>query len=286
MKDLLNTKNKKIAATVVALIIVIGCIYLATSAARASDENHGIGLEKSMAAALADAGLARDKVQNLKGHFDEDDGIEVYDVYFEADGLEYEYTVEAASGKILESEIETPDGDTVTPQQTQGIGTDKAKAAALKHAGLTDKEVTFTKSKQDTENGRLVYEFEFMKDSTEYEYDVDASTGKIIAYSQEKKGAAANNSSVENTAGSHQEPSTDIGEKKAKSIALKHAGLKDSAVTFTEAKLDRDGNVYHYELEFHDNDSRIEYDYKIDAASGDILGYGVAQEGIDTLDHQ
>ena len=108
MNNILNTPKKKIAAALIAAVVIIGCIYLATTAAGASNsQNRGIGLEKSIAVALADAGLKQDQVQNLKGSFDKEDGLEVYDVYFQANGFEYEYTIKAADGTILESEIET-----------------------------------------------------------------------------------------------------------------------------------------------------------------------------------
>ena len=287
MKNILNTPKKKIAAALIAAVVIIGCIYLATTAAGASNsQNRGIGLEKSIAVALADAGLKQDQVQNLKGSFDKEDGLEVYDVYFQANGFEYEYTIKAADGTILESEIETPDGKIVTAEEARDIGLDKAKAAALTHAGVAEKDVTFTKSKKDSEDGRLVYEFEFVKGSTEYDYEVDAATGSIIAFSKETMDSAENvsetplasgqtssdqTSSGQSSAGASQPSSNYIGVDKAKSIALNHAGVKASAATFTKAKLDKDDGHYDYEIEFYAGG--VEYEYEIDATSGKIRDY-------------
>ena len=287
MKNILNTPKKKIAAALIAAVVIIGCIYLATTAAGASNsQNRGIGLEKSIAVALADAGLKQDQVQNLKGSFDKEDGLEVYDVYFQANGFEYEYTIKAADGKILESEIETPDGKIVTAEEARDIGLDKAKAAALTHAGVAEKDVTFTKSKKDSEDGRLVYEFEFVKGSTEYDYEVDAATGSIIAFSKETMDSAENvsetplasgqtssdqTSSGQSSAGASQPSSNYIGVDKAKSIALNHAGVKASAATFTKAKLDKDDGHYDYEIEFYAGG--VEYEYEIDATTGKIRDY-------------
>ena len=287
MKNILNTPKKKIAAALIAAVVIIGCIYLATTAAGASNsQNRGIGLEKSIAVALADAGLKQDQVQNLKGSFDKEDGLEVYDVYFQANGFEYEYTIKAADGTILESEIETPDGKIVTAEEARDIGLDKAKAAALTHAGVAEKDVTFTKSKKDSEDGRLVYEFEFVKGSTEYDYEVDAATGSIIAFSKETMNSAENvsetplasgqtssgqTSSGQSSAGASQPSSNYIGVDKAKSIALNLAGVKASAATFTKAKLDKDDGHYDYEIEFYAGG--VEYEYEIDATTGKIRDY-------------
>ncbi|MDD7601190.1 MAG: PepSY domain-containing protein [Firmicutes bacterium] len=290
MKNILNTPKKKIAAALIAAVVIIGCIYLATTAAGASNsQNRGIGLEKSIAVALADAGLKQSQVQNLKGTFEKDDGLEVYDVYFEANGFEYEYTIKAADGTILESEIETPDGKIVTAEEARDIGLEKAKAAALSHAGVAEKDVTFTKSKKDSDDGRLVYEFEFVKGSTEYDYEVDAATGSILAFSKETVDSAENasgtqsapsasgqgqssaaSSSTASSASGHPSSSY-IGVDKAKSIALNHAGVKASAATFTKAKLDRNDGHYDYEIEFYAGG--VEYEYEIDATSGKIREY-------------
>lgn len=62
-----------------------------------------------------------------------------------------------------------------------------------------------------------------------------------------------------------------IGEEKAKAIALEHAGLTSDAVTFVRAKLDVDDGRYEYEVEFWSGN--VEYDYTIDALTGEIRAY-------------
>ena len=57
-----------------------------------------------------------------------------------------------------------------------------------------------------------------------------------------------------------------IGLEKAKSIALKDAGV--SGVTFVKAKLDSDDGVKVYDVEFYKGN--VEYDYEIDAITGQI----------------
>lgn len=57
--------------------------------------------------------------------------------------------------------------------------------------------------------------------------------------------------------------------EEAKEIALKKAGLKENDVVFEEAKLDKDDGRVVYEIEF--NHGLIEYNFEIDAESGDII---------------
>ncbi|MDR2529763.1 MAG: PepSY domain-containing protein [Synergistaceae bacterium] len=60
-----------------------------------------------------------------------------------------------------------------------------------------------------------------------------------------------------------------IGMEKAKSIALTHAGLSESELHKLKVELDRRKNHLVYEVEFEHGG--MEYEYKIDAVTGDIL---------------
>ena len=69
-----------------------------------------------------------------------------------------------------------------------------------------------------------------------------------------------------------------IGVERAKSIALAHAGLTSSQVTFVKAKLEFDDGRWEYEVEFYTG-SYQEYDYEIDARTGAILKFDHDVEG-------
>lgn len=63
-----------------------------------------------------------------------------------------------------------------------------------------------------------------------------------------------------------------ISSSKAKSIALKHAGRKSSAVRFVKVKRERDDGRMIYDVEFRlRNNRRYEFEYEIDAKTGRIL---------------
>lgn len=68
-----------------------------------------------------------------------------------------------------------------------------------------------------------------------------------------------------------------IGEAKAKELALNHAGLSSSQVTFYIAKLDWENGRQVYDVEFWSGNK--EYDYEIDAITGDIVGFDQDIEG-------
>lgn len=63
----------------------------------------------------------------------------------------------------------------------------------------------------------------------------------------------------------------DVGAEKAKEVALQHAGLKASDVTFIKSVLDYDDGRKVYDVEFYSGNK--EYDYEIDAQSGQIVSF-------------
>lgn len=60
------------------------------------------------------------------------------------------------------------------------ISKDEAKAKALKHAGVEEKDIKGFDIDIDRENGKTIYEIDFMSGNTEYSYDIDANSGDII----------------------------------------------------------------------------------------------------------
>ncbi len=174
-----------------------------------------------------------------------------------------------------------PDDHDSAPRQTgavsSGTGLEDAKAAALADAGLSADAVAFTKAKLDWEDGIQVYEIEFFTSTHEYEYEIDASTGAVYSRSVEAFQAASGSQGGP----AQSNPGMDtgsayIGTDQAKSIALNHAGLTESEVMVTKAKLDRDDGQMVYEIEFRQG--QVEYEYKIDAQSGAILEHEIDRD--------
>ncbi len=79
------------------------------AAAPTADPNGDIGQDAAVAAALDHAGLTEDQVSRLKCERDRDDGRIEYEIEFKCDGYDFEYTVDAASGAILDHERDWDD---------------------------------------------------------------------------------------------------------------------------------------------------------------------------------
>lgn len=82
---------------------------------------------------------------------------------------------------------------------------------------------------------------------------------------------AASASAYSSSSGPQQTAVSYIGEAKAQEIALSHAGLDSSKVSWIFTKQDYDHGRVEYDVEFLAGNK--EYDYEIDAATGDILGF-------------
>ena len=78
------------------------------------------------------------------------------------------------SGSSSESSSETK-----TPS-SKYIGSDKALSIALKDAGVSSGSADVRKNKLDWDDGVRVYEIKFYVGNTEYEYEINATTGAII----------------------------------------------------------------------------------------------------------
>lgn len=72
----------------------------AIDGAEAGSENSAIGLDRAREIALEHAGISGDAVRNVSIDLNENGGSLSYDLQFSADGVEYEYDVDAATGLI------------------------------------------------------------------------------------------------------------------------------------------------------------------------------------------
>lgn len=141
------------------------------------------------------------------------------------------------------------------------IGLDAAKTIALEHAKLAAADVTFTKTKEDRDDGRLEYDIEFLAGGKEYEYEIAATTGDILK------------SSVETSRSSQMDDGKYIGMDAAKAAALAHAGYAAGDVSFTKSKLEYDDGRAEYDIEFVVNNE--EHEFEISAETGAVLQYEV-----------
>ena len=150
------------------------------------------------------------------------------------------------------------------PTASNYITADRAKEIALEHAGISASNAVFVKAGLDWDDGRVTYEVEFYANNTEYDYEIDPASGKVLSYDREWDDFSLTRPSNPG------ETTAAITADKAKEIALSDAGLTSGQVTFVYAELDRDDGRLVYDVEFYTADYK-EYDYEIDAGTGAIL---------------
>ena len=137
------------------------------------------------------------------------------------------------------------------------------------HAGLNASDVTYITAKLDYDDQIPVYDIEFYTSSHEYEYEIHAQTGAVCHREQEAYRHHDPNS--DHGTGNPSGETSDIGLETAKSIAVGHAGMIVPDVTFSKAEADYDDGYLVYEIEFFKDN--VEYEYEIDAMTGEILKF-------------
>lgn len=149
--------------------------------------------EEAMDIALKDAGFAKADVTGLHAELDRDDGTVHYDVEFYKDGKEYDYEIHAETGKILEPVKKAADSNTTNTETTKPktetakqLTKDQAISKALSHAGLKKSQVSKLKAELDKDDGVKVYEVEFETADYEYDYEIHATSGKILKSEKER----------------------------------------------------------------------------------------------------
>ena len=298
MKSLFSTPKKVIILVICAVVVIVAASVITVKSTL-------ITKAEATTVALRDAGLSEAEASALRTRLEFDDGRFQYEVDFYNNGTEYEYLIQAKDGDIIARDIDSgrngnndvqdlpqdtgnqfasdgnspmqpqgsvgnqPDKEGDNTVQSQEVSLDGAKAAALKDAGLPESDVTFKKAELDYDHGTQVYDIEFYTSDTEYEYEIDASSGTVLEKNIEQFQSRTNptDSTINNSSNDY------IGVDRAKEIALNHAQLNESDVQFVKAKLENDDGGVEYEIEFYSG--RTEYDYTIDAVSGNIIEYDV-----------
>ena len=148
------------------------------------------------------------------------------------------------------------------------IGMDAARTAAEEYAGTTALDSVTAEVDPELDESPAHYEVELHTAWGEFEYLVDAYTGKVLSGQKNLLTAASTPSeTMKPTAPS--EAAQNIGHAKAKSIALNHAGVSENQAYDMEIELDDEDGKLVYEIEF--KSGNMEYDYEINAATGAIL---------------
>lgn len=154
-----------------------------------------IGEEKAKDIALNHSKVKQYYLMEIE--FDADNGVLVYDVEFKSDSYEYDYEINALDGTIISSHKEKDDDyvsnnkdnnsvnnnnnnsdNSANSSNNNYISKDEAKNIALNHAKVSNpQKLEIELDKEDNE-----YSVEFKYNGKEYDYEINATTGKIIDY--------------------------------------------------------------------------------------------------------
>lgn len=137
------------------------------------------------AVALKHAGVSSSEVVYTKVELDYDNGSYYYEIEFVTSTKEYEYEISKSDGSIISFDTEvlkTTSSNTNTNVSTKYITEASAKAIALKHAGVSESDITKFEIELDYDSGVVEYEIEFNVGNKEYEYEINAITGSVIKY--------------------------------------------------------------------------------------------------------
>ena len=145
------------------------------------------------------------------------------------------------------------------------IGKDAAAYAAEQYAGTTALDSVTAEVDSELDEFPAHYEVELHTAWGEFEYLVDAYTGKVLSGQKDLPATAP----VGDETAKPIAPTGDIGHAKAKSIALNHAGVSENKAYDMEIELDDEDGALVYEVEF--KSGGMEYSYEINAATGAIL---------------
>lgn len=252
-------KNWKIYGIVITIILVLILISLGVYAFLFKNN---ITEEQAMDIAYNYANVKKENVTILSIKKDGED--REYEIKFYDDTYEYEVDVNYNSGRINNFEKDIRDNVNINQNSTITMTEDEAKNIALQKVGKIADEVTFTKVRLDRYKSQTVYDVVFYDTLKEYEMSVNVDTSEVVSYKENNLNNSTINNNTTNT-GDY------IGTDKAKEIVLNHADLSNSQVTFKKVKLDIDYDFATYEIEFYHN--YYEYEYEIDAITGEILKY-------------
>ena len=237
----MNIRKKTGAAVlgVLCMAALAGCQNQQSQTAQTAEY---IGIEAAKETAIKSAGLTEDQADFSTAGLDSRDGTFFYQVNFEAEGMEYDYAIDAVTGVVIEENSVAADdgaeatGAAASEAETSGAAADDG-AEAVGAAASKD-------AAGDTASGAVL------------------ASGAAQASEAAQTSPAAQNAS----------DSGMIGEEKAKEIALNHAGLTEDQTQRLLVKRDYDDGRSIYEVEFY-GEGRDEYDYEIDAATGEIVAF-------------
>lgn len=203
-------------------LLAITVLTLAAAGIVTGCSGKDIGRDAALEAAFNDAGVSESDTTRLKVSEDRDDGRKVYEIQFDVDNTEYDYEIQASDGSILSSETENrgqvqsnsqngsddaagqngqnaqnngqDDGQNAQNNQGQtntqtgnanvAVTREQAIETALSRvSGATEQDIRI---ELDRDDGVYKYEGDIIYNGMEYEFEIDANSGTILEWSEER----------------------------------------------------------------------------------------------------
>lgn len=164
--------------------VISTCAVLALTCPLFANATDHLSMEKAESIALKHAKLTEEKVHFVEKKLDQDFDKVAYELEFIYNNIKYDYEIDAKTGKV-ESYSHKHSHSTFYEPNVKRMSEPELDKIALKHFNVDPQSVGYIKSEWD--NGKSEYEVEFIVNKTEYEVKLDAVTGKIVEYSEEKK---------------------------------------------------------------------------------------------------
>ena len=140
-----------------------------------------ITMEEARQIALEHAQLTEEEVTFFQTERDWENQRVVFDIEFMHGLAEYDYEIDEATGEILSF-----DNDAELLGDSLGeIDAAQALAIALEQAGLRPDEVRVIKTERTYDDGRDIFEIEFMHGRIEYECEIDIVSGRIVEWDRD-----------------------------------------------------------------------------------------------------
>jgi uncharacterized membrane protein YkoI len=206
--------------------------------------------EQAKEIAFAHAAVTQDSVSLLRVQFDFDDWKAVYEVDFYSGNIEYDYDIDAITGDILGYDMDQERFIGALPQtgNTSADAQSQTAQAAAPVAAQAPATQNTQAADPATQNAQAAIP--------------DTQNTPAAAPAAAAPTPAPNSSSSNNSW---------ISSADAENAALSHAGVTGADVSFLRSHMDRDDGRTLYEVSFYYN--FMEYEYDIDALTGNILSF-------------
>lgn len=264
-----NKKMRILAGTMAAAAVLTlgqGSIAAAEEKGRVSEylqklqEEAEYTKEEALAITLEDAGIDEKDVKRSRVELDYDHGELTYDVEFYTESEEYDYEIDAKSGKILSADREIEKDFRSGDSGAEAEYTEEdALRIAREDAQLKEKDIDKSRVELEHDDGFLIYNVEFYVGNEEYDYEIDASTGRIMDVDYEIEDDFLDSGSED----------AGISEAEAEKIALEM--VPGASSDDLHMKLERDDGRLIYEGDIRYDG--MEYEFEINAESGKIISW-------------